>query len=117
MSGTNRAPQNHFHLHDIRHTSGSIYVSQVHYPSSPRQQTDNTTTGEPSAPPLEAVTHSGEAPPAYSTAVCYKTVTLDTEDVGLSRSLALAEHPISTTDSDAPPAYNEACDSKETVNE
>ncbi len=89
------------------------------YPSSSQQQTqagngridnNNTVTAEPSAPPLEAaVTHAGEAPPAYNTVVRYKTVDLDThdEDVRLSKDVVLShEHPTSTlTEPSAPPAY------------
>ena len=119
-SSNHHAPQNHttdFHLNSP-YTVGSIYTSQTYYPSSSQQQTqaDNVhnnniiVTAEPSAPPLEAVTHAGEAPPAYHTAMHYKTVDPDTEDVRLSKNLALSEHPTSTTESDAPPVYKEAHD-------
>ncbi len=44
---------------------------------------------EPSVPPLEAaVTHAGEAPPAYNTVVRYKTVDLDTHDGDVQLSSA-----------------------------
>jgi hypothetical protein len=57
---------------------------------------------EPSAPPLEAaVTHAGEAPPAYHTVVRYKTIDLDTrEDVRLSSTCT-------RTESASPPVYKE----------
>jgi hypothetical protein len=61
------------------------------------------TDAEPSAPPLEAaVTHAGEAPPAYHTVVRYKTVNLDThdEDVRLSSTCT-------RTESVSPPVYKE----------
>ena len=66
-------------------------------------------TAEPSAPPLEAaVTHAGEAPPAYHTAVLYKTVDPASEDVRLSKDLAISEHHTSAfAESVAPPAYKE----------
>ena len=83
---------------------------------SPRpQQTDSVTIIKPSAPPLEAVTHAGEAPPAYHAAVHYKTVNPDTEEVGFSKDSALYEHPLTTTEStDAPPPkYKEANDWKQ----
>ena len=120
-SSNHHAPHNHttdFHLSSL-YTVGPVSTSQTYYPSSSRQQTqpDNVynnnniiVTSEPSAPPLEAVTHASEAPPAYHTAVHYKTVAPDTEDVQLSKDLALSDHPTSTTESDAPPAYKEAHD-------
>jgi hypothetical protein len=107
-SSNHRAPQNHVNLN-------SPYPGG-HYPSSSQQQTQagngriDTVIAEPSAPPLEAaITHAGEAPPAYHTVVRYKTVDLDThdEDVRLSKDVSLShEHPTSTlTEPSAPPAY------------
>ena len=62
---------------------------------------------EPSAPPppLEAVTHVGEAPPPYHTAVHYKTFHPNIEDVRLSSACTL-------TESDALPVYKETQDWK-----
>ena len=105
---SSHASQNH--TSDSPYTTGPIYNSQVHYSFSSQQQTGNNLT-EPSAPPLEAVTHAGEAPPAYHTAVHYKTVTDPDKDVRLFRDSALYEQPKTNTDSDAPPAYKEATES------
>ena len=68
------------------------------------QQTDIEPSTPP--PPLEAVTHAGEAPPSYHTAVHYKTVHPDTEDVRSSSACTL-------TESDAPPVYKGTQDWKQ----
>ena len=106
---SNYASQNH--TSDSPYATGPIYNSQIHYSFSSQQQTGNNLTTEPSAPPLEAVTHAGEAPPAYHIAVHYKTVTDPDKDVRLFRDSALYEQPKTNTNSDAPPAYKEATES------
>ena len=100
-----QAPQSHA-LNSHPYTAQELTNTSQTYPSSiaKLQQTDT----EPSAPPLEAVTHAGEAPPPYHAVVHYKTVRPETKDVRLSSACTLTE-----SRSDAPPVYKETQDWKQ----
>ena len=113
-SSNRHTPQNN-QLNSPSYTIGHYPSSSQQQPSADNRRNNNINLAvavEPSAPPLEAaVTHAGEAPPAYHTVVQYKTVDLDTEDpnVRLSKDLTaqFSEHPTSTlTEPGAPPAYS-----------
>ena len=104
-----RTVNNYSHPYTAQEFSSVSQSYQSSAYDASRLQPTSIVTTEPSAPPLPleaAVTHAGEAPPAYHTVVQYKTVDPRTsEDARLSKDVALSEHPTNTTETAAPPVY------------